>query len=353
MTKYELLESELRNSPHTWLVTGAAGFIGSHLVEKLLNLDQTVIALDNLSTGKQRNLDDVRASVTPERCSRLRFVHGDTRNLKDCETACRSANYVLHQGALGSVPRSLADPVGTHSSNVTGFLNMLVAARDAGVSRFVYASSSSVYGDHPRLPKVEEEIGKPLSPYAATKRMNEIYAEVFQRSYGLSVTGLRYFNVFGPRQDPEGAYSAVIPRWFAALLRLEPIQINGDGDTSRDFCFIDNVVQANLLAATASSPSHPGRVYNVAYGERTTLNQLYALIRDCVGAELNVATAKTPVYCAERAGDVRHSLADISLARSQLGYQPTTSLRAGISRTCSWYVRRYHSRTTVPAVGTS
>lgn len=339
MSKYDEIQADLKANPRTWLITGVAGFIGSNLLEKLLLLDQTVTGLDNFSTGHRRNLDEVRTLVSAEQWGRFRFIEGDTRNLEDCRRAVVGVNYVLHEAALGSVPRSLEDPLRSHASNVDGFINMLVAARDANVKRFVYASSSSVYGDHPALPKVECNIGKPLSPYAATKLVNEIYADVFQRCYQLPVIGLRYFNVFGPRQDPEGAYAAVIPRWFSAVVHNKPIQINGDGETSRDFCFIANVIQANLLAATAANTEAVNRVYNVAFGERTTLNQLGAKIRALVARRQPGAAISEPVFCPERPGDVRHSHADISLAKDFLGYDPDFSIDRGLNNACDWYLR--------------
>ena len=276
----ERVRAELAAKPRRWLVTGSAGFIGSHLVETLLRLDQTVVGLDNFATGHRRNIDEVEAGVTAAQRARHRFIEGDIRDLAACREACSGVDVVLHQAALGSVPRSLADPIATNGANVDGFLNMLVAARDAGVGRFVYAASSSTYGDHPALPKVEDVIGKPLSPYAVTKLVNELYADVFARCYGLQVAGLRYFNVFGERQDPEGAYAAVIPRWVRALLTGDEVVINGDGETSRDFCYVGNAVQANLLAATTSSADAVNQVYNVAVDDRTSLNRLFELVRD-------------------------------------------------------------------------
>src|SRR5215470_14596069 len=276
---YNELQSTLRSAPRTWLVTGVAGFIGSNILETLLQLDQYVLGLDNFSTGYQENLDEVRAKIGPGKWARARVVEGDIRDLATCQQLCADVDYVLHQAALGSVPRSLSDPIASHDTNVSGFLNMLVAARDSKVSRFVYASSSSVYGDHPTLPKIEENVGQPLSPYAATKAMNETYAGVFARAFALKSVGLRYFNVFGPRQDPAGAYAAVIPRWIAALLQSEPVHIYGDGETSRDFSYIDNVVQANLLAATTDNSAALNQVFNIAIGETTTLNELFQFIQ--------------------------------------------------------------------------
>lgn len=335
-TRYEAIQAELRRAPKTWLITGVAGFIGSNLLEKLLGLDQSVVGLDNFSTGHRRNLEEVRTLVARAQWDRFRFIEGDIRNLEDCRRACQGVDHVVHQAALGSVPRSLADPLRSHASNVDGFLNMLTAVREAGIRKIVYASSSSVYGDHPALPKVERNIGDPLSPYAATKLICEIYARVFSRCYGLGTIGLRYFNVFGPRQDPAGAYAAVIPKWFAALLNGEPIQINGDGETSRDFCFVDNVVQANLLAAAGDVP--PGAaVYNVACGGRTTLNELFSLMRAIVARDVPAAAVVQPEYRAERAGDVRHSLAEISAALAGIGYAPGSGIREGLEQAYSWY----------------
>lgn len=334
--RYTAVQQELRDAPRTWLVTGAAGFIGSGLAERLLELGQTVVGLDNLATGHRRNLEDVRAQVEDEAWERFRFVEGDIRDLDVCHEVCRGVDYVLHQAALGSVPRSLADPIATHSANVTGFLNVLVAARDARVRRFVFAASSSTYGDHPALPKVEDRIGRPLSPYAVTKYVDELYASVFERSYGIETIGLRYFNVFGRRQDPEGAYAAVIPRWVGNLLSGRECLINGDGETSRDFCFVENVVQANLLAATAVRDV-TGGVYNVAVGDRTTLNQLFGWIRDgLVRFRPEIAEAQ-PTYAPFREGDVRHSQADITKARERLGYAPTHTVQEGLRDTLEWY----------------
>ena len=303
----------------------------------LLKLDQRVVGLDNFATGHQRNLDEVQGLVTPAQWGNFGFMQGDIRTLQDCQAACAGVDYVLHQAALGSVPRSLADPITTNGTNIGGFLNMLVAARDAQVKSFTYAASSSTYGDHPALPKVEDTIGKPLSPYAVTKYVNELYADVFARSYGFNTIGLRYFNVFGPRQDPNGAYAAVIPKWTASLLQGEPVFINGDGETSRDFCYVANAVQANLLAATTANPDAKNQVYNVAVGDRTTLNELFALLRDNLVAHGVSADAK-PVYRDFRAGDVRHSLADIGKAQGLLGYAPSQRLADGVAVAMPWYV---------------
>jgi UDP-N-acetylglucosamine 4-epimerase len=340
MTAYQQVMEDLRARPRRWLVTGAAGFIGSNLVEHLLRLDQSVVGLDNFSTGHRHNLEDVWRCVGDDAWSRFTFVEGSISDLQTCHAVTQGMDYVLHQAALGSVPRSLANPVATHEANATGFLHMLLAARDAGVKRFVYAASSSTYGDHPGLPKVEDRIGRPLSPYAVTKYVNELYAGVFQRSYGVETIGLRYFNVFGRRQDPNGAYAAVIPRWVGNLLAGEPCQVNGDGESSRDFTYIDNVVQANLLAALVESAGVTDQVYNVAVGGRTTLNELFSLIRDGLAEHRPKLASAEPIYADFRAGDVRHSLADISKARELLGYNPTRTVFAGLEEALGWYTQQ-------------
>ncbi len=336
MTAYEQLLRELPASARVWLITGVAGFIGSNLLETLLKLDQSVVGLDNFATGYRRNLDEVRTLVRPDQWDRFRFIEGDIRVEEDCRRACQGVDYVLHQAALGSVPRSLVDPITTNDVNITGFLNMLVAARDAKVARFVYAASSSTYGDHPGLPKSEDVIGKPLSPYAVTKYVNELYAEVFARCYGFSTVGLRYFNVFGPRQDPDGAYAAVIPKWTAAMIKGEQVFINGDGETSRDFCYIANAVQANLLGATAQNPEAVDQVYNVAVGGRTTLNDLYDQLRRLLAPKFPHLQNASPNYRDFRAGDVRHSQADIGKAARLLGYAPTHRFAEGLARLCAF-----------------
>jgi UDP-N-acetylglucosamine 4-epimerase len=337
VNKIQDVRQHLGQHSHHWLVTGAAGFIGSNLVEALLKLGQRVTGLDNFATGHRHNLEQVKESVTNEAWMKFNFIEGDIRTPADCARACAGVDYMLHQAALGSVSRSIDDPITTNETNVTGFLNMLVAARDAKVQRFVYAASSSTYGDHPDLPKVEDVIGNPLSPYAVTKYVNELYANVFGRTYGMQTIGLRYFNVFGPRQDPNGAYAAVIPQWVAALIRNQPLRINGDGETSRDFCYIDNVVQANLLAATAS-PEAVNQVYNVALNERTSLNQLYAMMRDLLRARFPHVDAHRPEYADFRRGDVRHSQAHIGKAASLLGYAPTHRIGEGLRQAMDWYV---------------
>lgn len=327
-------------TPRTWLVTGAAGFIGSNLAEALLRLGQTVVGLDNFATGYRHNVEAVREAVGEEAAARFRFVEADIRDLAACRAACDGVDLVLHQAALGSVPRSIEDPLATHAVNVDGFVHMLIAARDAGVARFVYASSSSVYGDHPALPKIESDLGTPLSPYAVSKRTDELYARTFQDHYGIETVGLRYFNVFGRRQDPAGAYAAVIPKWIGQLLGGERPVIHGDGETSRDFCYIANVVQANLRAALAPAAA-TGAVYNIAFGDRTTLNTLYAAIVGTLAAqrpELALPEAERGPF---RPGDIRHSLADVTAARARLGYDPTHSVRDGLDEAIAWYLDAY------------
>jgi UDP-N-acetylglucosamine 4-epimerase len=343
MTACTEIQTGLIAAPKTWLITGVAGFIGSNLLETLLRLNQRVVGLDNFSTGHQRNLDEVKTLVNLEQWENFKFIEGDIRKLDDCHQASQGVDYILHQAALGSVPRSIEDPITTNGSNIDGFLNMLVAARDANVSRFVYAASSSTYGDHPDLPKVEANIGKPLSPYAVTKLVNELYADVFARCYGFNTIGLRYFNVFGQRQDPNGAYAAVIPKWTAALLQGDDVFINGDGETSRDFCFIDNAVQANLLAATTQNPAAVNQVYNVAVGERTSLKELYQLIAASLSAQCPLQ-ASNLIHRDFRAGDVRHSLASISKAQALLGYSPTVKIGTGIMAAMPWYIRKAAAR---------
>ena len=338
--RYERLQRQLKVAPKTWLISGVAGFIGSNLLETLLRLDQFVIGLDNFATGHPRNLEEVRAGVCREQWERFQFNEGDIRNLEDCRRVCEGVDYVLHQAALGSVPRSVADPISANATNVTGFLNMLISARDAKIKSFTYAASSSAYGDHPDLPKIEEVVGKQLSPYAVSKYVNELYAFAFARCYGIVTIGLRYFNVFGPRQDPEGAYAAVIPKWTTAMLEGQEIFINGDGKTSRDFCYVDNVVQANLLAAVTEDPRAINQIYNVAVGEQTTLNDLYVELRRCLAKSCPHLMDIKPVYLDFRAGDIRHSRADIGKARRLLGYAPTHRFGQGITKATQWYRER-------------
>lgn len=337
MSKYCDVLAQLSVEPKTWLVTGVAGFIGSNLLEHLLKGNQKVVGLDNFATGHQKNLDEVRTLVSSEQWQKFCFIEGDIRELADCEQAVSGVDYVLHQAALGSVPRSIADPITTNKANIDGFLNMLVAAKEAGVSNFVYAASSSTYGDHPALPKVEENIGKPLSPYAVTKYVNELYADVFKKTYDFDTVGLRYFNVFGQRQDPNGAYAAVIPKWTAAMINGDDVFINGDGETSRDFCFIENTVQANILAAVAGDEGL-NQVYNVAVGGRTSLNTLIGSISKALSGH-GIDSIKPVQYRDFRAGDVRHSQADIGKAKSLLGYAPEFEIEAGVVKAMAWYMR--------------
>ncbi|WP_288403699.1 NAD-dependent epimerase/dehydratase family protein [uncultured Acinetobacter sp.] len=337
MTQFVQVCEELKNNPKTWLITGVAGFIGSNLLETLLLLNQKVIGLDNFATGFQHNLDEVQSLVSEQQWKNFTFFEGDIRLLEDCQKVCATVDYVLHQAALGSVPRSIADPIMTNSANITGFLNMLVAARDANVKSFTYAASSSTYGDHPALPKVEENIGKPLSPYAVTKYVNELYADVFAKTYGFQTIGLRYFNVFGKRQNPNGAYAAVIPKWTSAMIQNQDVTINGDGETSRDFCYIKNAIQANILAATTENVEAKNQVYNVAVGDRTTLNDLFKAIREELNKN-NVVYNKDAFYKDFRSGDVRHSQADISKAQKYLSYSPKHNIFSGINEAMPWYI---------------
>ena len=336
MSAYSELTKSMTAEPSRWLITGVAGFIGSNLLETLLKLGQTVVGLDNFMTVYQKNLDMVRDIVGPEAWSRFTFIEGDIRDIDTCREACKGVQHVLHEAALGSVPRSIDDPLLSNSCNITGYLHMLVAARDAGVKSFVYAASSSTYGDSPELPKVEDKIGSPLSPYAVTKYVDELYADVFNRCYGFSSVGLRYFNVFGQRQDPYGAYAAVIPQWFASVIKQETVFVNGDGETSRDFCYIDNVVQANLLASFAQGDA-TNKIYNVAFGQRTTLNELFGLIKEEVARHKPEVMSAQCVHRDFRAGDVRHSLADISRAHNLLGYDPQFDVRQGLRLAGDWY----------------
>jgi UDP-N-acetylglucosamine 4-epimerase len=342
MTIYEQLQENLKNNQSTWLVTGVAGFIGSNLLEKLLILNQKVVGLDNFDTGHQHNInqaiEDANNTIGKDLSSNFKFINGDIRNINDCNQACSRVDYVLHQAALGSVPRSIADPVNTNRANIDGFLNMLVASKDASVKRFIYAASSSTYGDNPDLPKVEDKIGNPLSPYAVTKVVNELYASVFAKTYDFKTIGLRYFNVFGKRQDPNGAYAAVIPKWVAAILNKDDVYINGDGETSRDFCYIENTVQMNLLAATTSNDRATDQVYNVALNDKTTLNELYQMIEERLIQRIAGLEKKDPIYQDFRAGDVRHSQANIEKAQVLLNYQPQHMISDGMDEVINWYV---------------
>jgi UDP-N-acetylglucosamine 4-epimerase len=341
--RYDEVCEDLVNKPRRWLVTGVAGFIGSALLERLLDLGQTVVGVDSFITGKKSNLEDVLA-INPDERLQFRFVEGDLREPEVARKVCADVDIVLHQAALGSVPRSMKDPVTTHQHNVNAFLNVLVAAKDAGVKRVVYASSSSVYGDHPGLPKYEDRIGKPLSPYAATKRADEIYAQVFQDCYGIELIGLRYFNVFGRRQDPDGPYAAVVPRWIAALIESKPCVIFGDGSNSRDFCYIDNIVQANLLAATAPDPAVTGTIYNCGCNDKTDLKRLFAMIRDDLAKDLPEIAKAEPAFEPARAGDVLHSQAAIDKITAALGYVPTHPVADGMAETVAWFARRMKSK---------
>ena len=337
MPNYQLIKVQLKSEPKVWLITGVAGFIGSNLLEYLLKLDQTVVGLDNFATGHQCNLDEVQGLVTETQWRNFNFIEGDIGNYKTCVSAVKGVDFVLHQAALGSVPRSIADPIASNAANISGFLNVMQAAKEEGVKSFTYAASSSTYGDHPALPKVEENIGNPLSPYAVTKYVNELYAGVYARSYGFKTIGLRYFNVFGQRQDPNGAYAAVIPKWTAAMIQGEDVFINGDGETSRDFCFIENTLQMNILAATAQD-ENKDQIYNVAVGDRTTLNDLYATIKASL-ASTGIQVTSDPVYRDFRIGDVRHSQADISKAKIKLGYSPEFTILQGIQKAMPWYIK--------------
>jgi UDP-N-acetylglucosamine 4-epimerase len=346
MSTYEEVQARLRLRPRRWLITGVAGFIGSNLLEALLRLDQEVVGLDNFSTGYVRNLEDVHEAVGDAAWRKFTSIEGDIRDAAVCRHVCSGVDYVLHQAALGSVPRSIEDPLSCHSANLTGFLNVLIAARDTGVRRFIYAASSAVYGDHPGLPKVEDVIGKPLSPYAVTKHANELYAEVFGCCYGVASLGLRYFNIFGPRQDPQGAYAAVIPKWIGQLINRQPVYINGDGETSRDFCYIANAVQANVLAATTENPGAVNQIYNIAVGRRTTLNELFELERDLLAEDCPWVREVRPQYRNFRDGDVRHSLADISKARMLLGYEPSHDIQQGLKEAIPGFIRSMRTNRT-------
>lgn len=330
MTYYELVMQEIKLNPKVWLVTGAAGFIGSNLTEALLRLNQKVVGLDNFSTGRQSNLDDIKRFVSANQWANFTFIKGDIRNLDDCLKACHGVDIVLHQAALGSVPRSIENPIATNESNIVGFLNMLVAARDSKVKRFIYAASSSVYGDHPQLPKQEDITGKPLSPYAVTKVVNELYAQVFANLYSMQIIGLRYFNVFGKRQNPSGAYAAVIPKWIDALLNKQSVLIHGDGSNSRDFCYIENAIQANILAALTTNETALNQSYNVAVGDRITLQALYEFLAQEIVKYKTGLQVQPPIYGPPRVGDIPHSIADISKARTNLNYEPQFNVRKGL-----------------------
>ncbi len=337
MASYTKIKKTLLVNPKIWLITGVAGFIGSNLLETLLKLDQKVVGLDNFSTGNENNLKEVQGLVSKKQWANFTFIKGNISNLKSCQLACQGIDYVLHQAAIGSVPRSIKDPINTNKSNITGFLNMLVAAKDANVKNFVYAASSSTYGDHKKLPKKEHIIGNPLSPYAVTKYVNELYADVFNKAYEFNSIGLRYFNVFGKRQTPNSTYAAVIPKWIHAIIKSEEIFINGDGKTSRDFCFIENAIQANILAATNTNKKAFNNIYNIALGDRTSLNELYAMLQSAINKQSNIKHSKL-IYRDFRAGDVKHSQADISKAKNLLGYRPTHKVKPGIDETINWHL---------------
>jgi UDP-N-acetylglucosamine 4-epimerase len=339
MASYTKIKKTLLVNPKIWLITGVAGFIGSNLLETLLKLNQKVVGLDNFSTGNENNLKEVQGLVSKKQWANFTFIKGNISNLKSCQLACQGIDYVLHQAAIGSVPRSIKDPINTNKSNITGFLNMLVAAKDANVKNFVYAASSSTYGDHKKLPKKEHIIGNPLSPYAVTKYVNELYADVFNKAYEFNSIGLRYFNVFGKRQTPNSTYAAVIPKWIHAIIKSEEIFINGDGKTSRDFCFIENAIQANILAATNTNKKAFNNIYNIALGDRTSLNELYAMLQSAINKQSNIKHSKL-IYRDFRAGDVKHSQADISKARNLLGYRPTHKVKSGINETINWHLEQ-------------
>jgi UDP-N-acetylglucosamine 4-epimerase len=343
LTVYQQTKEYLKIHPSKWLVTGVSGFIGSNLVEELLKLNQEVVGLDNFSTGFKQNLQDIENNVSSVQWKRFTFLEGDILDASLCVQACQGVEFVLHQAALGSVPRSIADPINSNSSNVTGFLNMLVAAKDTNVKRFIYAASSSTYGDHPALPKKEDITGKPLSPYAVTKLVNEIYADVFNHTYQLDSIGLRYFNVFGRRQAINSAYAAVIPEWVGSIINNQDVFINGDGSTSRDFTFIDNVVQANILSATSKNPDAINKIYNIAAGERTTLIELFQFISKNIEAFEPRLKPKKPIFRDFREGDVKHSLADISRAKLYLGYEPTHNVEQGIEAAVTWYLKNFNA----------
>lgn len=343
MSKYQELQKYLLENQSTWLVTGVAGFIGSNILEELLSLNQRVIGLDNFDTGHESNIEeaihDANHKSNKDNRSNFTFVNGDIKNINDCREACADVDYVLHQAALGSVPRSIKDPINTNHANIDGFLNMMLASRDANVKNFVYAASSSTYGDHPDLPKTEDKIGNPLSPYAVTKLVNELYAKVFASTYGFKSIGLRYFNIFGKRQDPNGAYAAVIPKWASSILKNEQVFINGDGETSRDFCFVENAIQINLLAATTSNNDAINQVYNVALNERTSLNELHNMIKTILMSRRNYIKDIPIKYKDFRPGDVRHSQANIEKAQTLLGYDPKFKISSGLEKTMDWYIK--------------
>ncbi len=331
MSAYEQCLEDLRAQPRKWLVTGCSGFIGSHIVETLLGLGQRVIGVDNLATGSQANINDVLEKVGSEAWAKFTFLEGDVRNLVTCRAACAGVDAVVHQAGFVSVPLSMQKPLDCHATNVTGTLNLLLAARDAGVRSFVYASSSAVYGDEATMPQREDRIGQPLSPYGASKLMDELYAGIFARQFGLRTVGLRYFNVFGPRQSPTGGYAAVIPAWIATLLAGGECMVHGDGKQTRDFCHVANVVQANILAATTQNTAASGTAYNVALGGSTTLLELHELIAKRTGS------SRLPKLGVPRAGDIIHSSADIGKITRELGFAPAVDVARGLDETVAWY----------------
>lgn len=335
--QYEIVKSELRKIPKTWVVTGVAGFIGSHILHQLLSLSQRVVGLDNLSTGNTGNLSSVLNSVSGKQAARFDFIEGDITDWETCEQCCKGADIVLHQAALGSVPASIEEPIKANKNNIDGFVNMLEAGKQAGVKRFVYASSSAVYGDFSHTPLQEEYTGNLLSPYALTKKVNEMYAEVFYTVYGMETVGLRYFNIFGSRQDPNGAYAAVIPQWFSNILKGLPVYINGDGETVRDFCYVDDVVQANILAACTDNKEAFGNIFNIGLGNRTTLNELFQQIRECAADRLPAVRKTEPIYRGFREGDIRVSEANINKAKDILGYCPLITVQEGLRKSAEWY----------------
>lgn len=346
MKNFEEISSYLKKNQHTWLITGVAGFIGSNLLEALLKLNQKVVGFDNFDTGYQHNINEAISdaaislkSTQAEVSKNFKFINGDIRILNDCINACKKIEYVLHHAAIGSVPRSIQDPIYTNKANIDGFLNMLVSANEAKVKMFVYAASSSTYGDSKELPKIEDRIGKPISPYAVTKLVNELYADVFNSVYGFNSIGLRYFNIFGKRQDPNGAYAAVIPQWINRILNNQSIYINGNGKNSRDFCYVENVIQINILSALSENKNSHNEVYNVAFNDRTSLNRLHDLINSELLKKLPNLDSNKPIYREPRAGDIMHSLADISKAEKMLNYKPEYNIEHGLNLTIDWFIK--------------
>lgn len=334
----------IKSNTNAWLVTGAAGFIGSHLVEELLRANQKVVGLDNFSTGFKQNLDKIESAVSSSQWKNFCFIEADIADLAACQYACENVDYILHQAALASVPASMDDPIKAHDVNVTGFINILTAARDQGVRRVVYASSSAVYGEGKELPKTEEKISDPISPYAANKYMNEVYAKTFSHCFGLETVGLRYFNVFGPRQDPNGAYAAVIPKWLEAMLQKKPAYIYGDGESTRDFIFVKDVVRANLLAALTDAPGALNQAYNIGLGNQITLNQLFNLLSELLSEHLHTQQVRAPRYEVAREGDIRHSYANVRKTKELLEFSPKFSLKEGLRENIKWYADKQLER---------